>query len=72
MKEVKVNFTGGSQKRYVVTFNDAGEPTQIDAVVRRGIDYGSTRRMFWHVRTGKELSELARIVVRRAYNQLEG
>lgn len=69
-REVEVNFTGGSRKGYVVTFDKGGETVCIEVIVRRGMDYGSHRRMFWHRRLNKELSERGRIIVRRAANDL--
>jgi hypothetical protein len=68
MREIDVNFTGGSRKRYVVTLSDVGEAISIESVVKRGMDYGSHRRMFWHKRTGRCPSDLGLIIIRRAHN----
>lgn len=67
MREVKVSYAGGGKKSYVVTLDDADEAVSIEAVVKRGCDYGSHRRMFWHRRTGKPLSARGLIVFRSAF-----
>lgn len=68
LREIEVRFTSG--RGYVVAFDKSDEVVYIDTIIRRGMDYGSHRRMFWHRRLNKELSERSKIIVRRAANDL--
>jgi len=63
VNEVEVHFKGGSQKSYVLTFEDE-DLVSIHAGVKSGNK--PYRRLFWHRDNAKPLSNLGLVVVGKA------